>query len=206
MAAVWAAAAWAASAAYVATATPTMLTAPEMGSQRQNHTPRTGPAILTAVETTGPAEITNRHSKPLAGPATPLRWRQPAKRSTPATRRARAHAPAAQLAQKHCNNQRPTRLGYMPCGPVPAAPGLHTTGRPSDTHCSGDNRLGGIQPKSSATRIHASEAFALTARAGPVTLTTVETTGPTSNRHSKPPAGPATTLRRTQPARQNAPI
>jgi hypothetical protein len=29
----------------------------------------------------------NRHSKPLACPATPLRWRQPARRSTPATLR-----------------------------------------------------------------------------------------------------------------------
>ncbi len=28
----------------------------EMGAQRQNHTPRTGPATLTAVETTGPTD------------------------------------------------------------------------------------------------------------------------------------------------------
>ncbi len=67
------------------------------GSAQRHSAPR------AAVETTGPAETTYRHSKPLVGPATLLRWRQQARRGTPATRWARAHA------QKHGNNPRPTR-------------------------------------------------------------------------------------------------
>jgi hypothetical protein len=86
---------------------------------------------------------------------------------------------------------------------APAA--LHPTGRLSDTHC-GDNLPGRIQPKSSATLIHAFVAFALTALAGPATLTTVETACQASNRHSKPQAGQATPLQRRQQALQNAPI
>jgi hypothetical protein len=85
---------------------------------------------LTAAETIGPAETTYRHSVSLVGPATPLWWRQPARRSTPATRRARAHAP------KHGNNPRPTRLGCTPRRPLhPRRHSLRPPGRPSDAQC-----------------------------------------------------------------------
>jgi hypothetical protein len=83
-------------------------------------------------KTTGQAEITykNWHSKPLIGPATPRRWRLPARRSTPAICRARAHAP------KHGNNTRPTRLGCTPLRPLhPRRHSLRPPGRPSDAQC-----------------------------------------------------------------------
>jgi hypothetical protein len=52
-----------------------------------------GPAQRHSLQWRQPALRTiNMHSGPLTGPATPLLWRQPARRSTPATCRARAHA------------------------------------------------------------------------------------------------------------------
>ncbi len=48
-----------------------------------------------------------------------LWWRQPARWSTPATRQARALAPAAQHGQKHCINPRPARLGCTALLPLP---------------------------------------------------------------------------------------
>jgi hypothetical protein len=81
---------------------------------------------LTAAETTGPAETTYRHSASLVGPATPRWWRQSARRSMPATRRA----------PKHGNNPRPTRLGYTPRRPLhPRRHSLRPPGRPSDAQC-----------------------------------------------------------------------
>jgi hypothetical protein len=66
----------------------------------------------------------------LVGPATPRRWRQPARRNTPASRRARAHA------QRHGNNPRPTRLGCTPRRPLhPQRHSLHPPGRPSNAQC-----------------------------------------------------------------------
>jgi hypothetical protein len=89
-----------------------------LSPQRQNYKPRPGPATLTAVETTDPAENINRHCKPLAGPATPLRWRQPARRNTPATRQAGRMPPAAMRAQKQGSNPNHARLRCTPLRPL----------------------------------------------------------------------------------------
>ncbi len=75
-------------------------------------------------------QIINMHSKPLVGPATPLLWRQPARRSMPATRQARAHA------QWHGNNPRPTRLGCTPRRPLhQQRHSLRPPGRPNNAQC-----------------------------------------------------------------------
>jgi hypothetical protein len=90
-----------------------------------------GPAQQRSLQRRQPArQIINMHSKPLVGPATLLRWRQPARRSTPATHQARAHA------QWHCNNTRPTRLGCTPRRPLhPQHHSLLPSGRPNNAQC-----------------------------------------------------------------------
>ena len=95
----------------------------------------TGPAqqrsvSLTAAETTGLTETTYRHSASLVGPATPRRWRQSARHSTPAIHRARAHA------RKYGNNPRPMRLGCTPRQHLhPRRHSLRPPGRPRDAQC-----------------------------------------------------------------------
>jgi hypothetical protein len=70
------------------------------------------------------------HSRPFACPATPLRWRQQARRSTLAIRQARAHP------RRHCNYSRPTRLGCTPLLPLlPWRHSLRPPGQPSDGQC-----------------------------------------------------------------------
>jgi hypothetical protein len=163
-------------------------------------------------ETTGPAETTYRHSASLVGPATPRRWRQPARRSMPEIRRARllGHTPRSTATTQGLRDS--DALSGGPC--IRCATAYVYQAGPetlSVTHGSRDNLPSGRRPVPCATQIHAPAAPVPTApdhsaRAGPATLTTVGTTGPSDNRYSKPPAGPATPLRQRQPALQVAPI
>ena len=98
-----------------------------------------GPAQRRSLQRRKPARrIINMQNKPLVGPATLLRWRQPARLSMPATRQARAHA------QWHGNNTRPTRLGCTPRRPLhPQHHSLRPPAGPTTlcvSHCSRDNR------------------------------------------------------------------
>ena len=113
----------------------TRMHAPEAPAPAAPQPTSTGPAqqrsvSLTAAETTGLTETTYRHSASLVGPATPRRWRQSARHSTPAIRRARAHA------RKYGNNPRPMRLGCTPRRHLhPRRHSLRPPGRPRDAQC-----------------------------------------------------------------------
>jgi hypothetical protein len=90
-----------------------------------------GPAQRRSLQRRQPVrQFINMHIKTLVGPATPRRWRQPAKRSMPATRQARAHA------QWHGNNTRPTRLGCTPRRSLhPQRHSLRPPGRSNNALC-----------------------------------------------------------------------
>jgi hypothetical protein len=189
------------------------------------HSPRTtlthhGPKTLTAVETTGRAGNINRHSNPLAGPATPMQWRQPARRNTLATRQAWAYMPLLHCVPRprfRATTQILHDSDARPCGPC--AHSARTThhgpaqryslqwrqlARRETTQILRDSDARPCCPAPTAPELHT------TGRPSDTKLspTAVETTGLAGNinRHSNPPAGPATPMRWRQSARRNTPI